>query len=478
MHLKKKNQIFYTMKQNKGKSTNLIPMISITILFFMWGFITSLNDILIPYFKGVYNLSHFQANIVQFAFFIAYFVGALAFFLLAKKGKDPIHKFGYKTTLEIGLYIAGTACMLFTITATLNLGFGIFLLALFMLGVGLTFLQVAANPFVAMLGKPDTASSRLNLSQAFNSLGTTLGPALGGYFIFKIFLENSVGADAVKYPYLFLGLLLGLLALFIHNTKIKEPQTEKSDNNKNESIFKRTYVWLGALGIFFYVGAEVSIGSNMVAYLTSVSGGKIAESLAASYLSYYWGGAMIGRFLGAVSLSKIKTKLKVLYMGILAVASFCLIYTINFYLHSLSIENVWYFLIFMLLNFLCFYLGKGKPARLLAIFAMVNSVLILIGMNILGFAGLWWVWALLAIGLFNSIMWSNVFTLAIDKLGDRTSEASSILIMMILGGAILPPLQGLIADLSNSMTISFIAPLISYIYLIFYGLKGYSINKK
>ena len=151
------------MKQNKGKSTNLIPMISITILFFMWGFITSLNDILIPYFKGVYNLSHFQANIVQFAFFIAYFVGALAFFLLAKKGKDPIHKFGYKTTLEIGLYIAGTACMLFTITATLNLGFGIFLLALFMLGVGLTFLQVAANPFVAMLGKPDTASSRLNL---------------------------------------------------------------------------------------------------------------------------------------------------------------------------------------------------------------------------------------------------------------------------------------------------------------------------
>ena len=466
------------MKQNKGQSTNLIPMISITILFFMWGFITSLNDILIPYFKGVYNLSHFEANIVQLAFFIAYFVGSLGLFFLAKKGKDPIHKYGYKTTLEIGLYIAGTACMVFATTATLNLGFGVFLIALFMLGIGLTFLQVAANPFVAMLGKAETASSRLNLSQAFNSLGTTLGPALGGYFIFKIFLENSVGASAVRTPYLILGILLGAIAFFLNIMKIDEPVIEKTDTNKKDSIFKYTYVWLGAIGIFFYVGAEVAIGSNLVAYLTSVSDGKITESLASSYLSYYWGGAMIGRFLGAVSLSKIKTNLKVLYMGILAILSFLLIYTINFYLHSLSIETVWYFLIFMLLNFFFFYIGKSKPARMLAIFAMVNSALLIIGMNAFGFGGIWWIWAILAIGLFNSIMWSNIFTLAIDKLGNKTSQASSILIMMILGGAILPPLQGLIADLSQNISISFIVPLIGYLYLIFYGLKGYSINKK
>lgn len=475
-HLLKKNQIYYTMKQNKSQSTNLIPMVAITILFFMWGFITSLNDILIPYFKGVYSLSHFEANIVQLAFFIAYFFGSLGMFLLAKKGKDPIHTMGYKKTLELGLYVAGTACLIFSTAATLNLGFGVFLIALFMLGIGLTFLQVAANPFVAMLGDRKTASSRLNLSQAFNSLGTTLGPALGGYFIFKVFLENSVGADAVKIPYLILGLLLGCIALFLSRIKIDEPRVEKKEEGKKESIFKYTYVWLGAIGIFFYVGAEVAVGSNLVAYLTSVSNGVITESLASSYLSYYWGGAMIGRFLGAVSLSNIKPKQKVLYMIILAIASFTLIYVINFYLHSLSIESVWYFLIFMLLNFIFFYLGKGNPARLLGIFAIVNSVLLIIGMNIFNFDGLWWVWAMLAIGLFNSIMWSNIFTLAIDKLGDKTSEASSILIMMILGGAILPPLQGLMADLSN-IRYSFIVPLLGYIYLIFYGFKGYKINK-
>jgi len=461
----------------KHKSNNLIPMISITILFFMWGFITSLNDILIPYFKGVYQLSHFEANIVQLAFFIAYFVGSLAFFLLAKIGKDPIHKYGYKTTLFIGLCIACIACLLFSTAASLSLGFGFFLCALFMLGIGLTFLQVAANPFVAMLGNSDTASSRLNLSQAFNSLGTTLGPALGGYFIFNVFIKNSIGSQAVRFPYLILGVLLGLLAIFIKASKIEEPKIEKEDSSSKESIFKYPYVWLGAIGIFFYVGAEVSVGSNLVSYLTSVSNGAISKDIASSYLSYYWGGAMIGRFLGAVSLSKIKTNLKVIYMGILAVISFGLIYTINFYLHSLSIETVWYFLAFMLLNFLFFYLGKSRPARSLALFAIVNSVLVLIGMNIFGNLGYWSMWALLAIGLFNSIMWSNIFTLAIDKLGEKTAQASSILIMMILGGAIMPPLQGLIADVTGKIDISFIVPLIGYLYLIFYGIKGYSINK-
>ncbi|MDD2191493.1 MAG: sugar MFS transporter [Bacteroidales bacterium] len=461
----------------KQKSNSLIPMISITVLFFMWGFITSLNDILIPYFKMAYSLSHFEANIVQLAFFIAYFFGSLGFFFLAKKGLDPIHKYGYKRTLEIGLYVAAIACFLFSFAAMLNLDFGFFLSALFLLGIGLTFLQVAANPFVAMLGNPDTASSRLNLSQAFNSLGTTLGPALGGYFIFTLFIGDTSSVSAVKAPYLILGLLLGLLAIFIRISKIEEPTIIHKTTESKESIFKYPYVWLGALGVFFYVGAEVSVGSNLVSYLTEVSKGVISEDIASSYLSYYWGGAMIGRFLGAVSLSKIETRLKVIYMFLLAVVSFALIFIVNYSLHDLTLNEVWYFLIFMLLNFLFFYLGKSKPARSLAIFAVVNSVLLLVGMNVFGNFGYWSIWALLAIGLFNSIMWSNVFTLAIDKLGDRTAEASSILIMMILGGAILPPLQGLLADLTT-IELSFVIPLIGYLYLIFYGVKGYSIGKK
>lgn len=457
------------------KSTNLIPMISITVLFFMWGFITSLNDILIPYFKSIYQLSHFEANIVQFAFFIAYFVGSLGFFLLAKIGKDPIHLIGYKKTLESGLAIAAVACLIFASSAYLNLGFGVFLCALFLLGIGLTFLQVAANPFVAMLGSSETASSRLNLSQAFNSLGTTLGPALGGYFIFQVFLKDSVGASAVTIPYIILGVLLALLTIFIHNSKIKEPIIEKESSDKKESIFHYPYVWLGALGIFFYVGAEVAIGSNMVSFLTETSGGKITEGIASSFLSYYWGGAMIGRFLGAISLSKIEIKKKVAYMVLLAVMSFAVIFSVNYYLHSLCFAQVWIFLIFIALNFLFFYLGRSKPARSLAIFALVNCALVLIGMNLLNEFG---IWAMLSIGLFNSIMWSNIFTLAIDKLGDKTAQASSMLIMMILGGAVLPPFQGWIADMSGQIQISFIVPLIAYVYLVFYGIKGYSIGKK
>ena len=342
-----------------------------------------------------YSLSHFEANIVQLAFFIAYFFGSLGFFFLAKKGLDPIHKYGYKRTLEIGLYVAAIACFLFSFAAILNLGFGFFLSALFLLGIGLTFLQVAANPFVAMLGNSDTASSRLNLSQAFNSLGTTLGPALGGYFIFTLFIENSDGVSAVQTPYMILGLLLGLLAIFIRTSKIEEPEIIHKANESKESIFKYPYVWLGALGVFFYVGAEVSIGSNLVSYLTEVSKGVISEDIASSYLSYYWGGAMIGRFLGAVSLSKIETRLKVIYMFLLAVVSFALIFTVNYSLHDLTLNQVWYFLVFMLLNFLFFYLGKSKPARSLAIFAVVNSVLILVRNEFF-----WQFWLLGPYGLF------------------------------------------------------------------------------
>ncbi|MCI6963413.1 MAG: MFS transporter, partial [Bacteroidales bacterium] len=180
------------METNKSKS--YVPMLSVTVLFFMWGFITSLNDILIPYLKSVYSLSHFEANIVQFAFFIAYFVGSLVFYLLSKKGKDTISLYGYKTTLVIGLMTASVACLIFALSAYLQMGFAVFLAALFLLGLGLTFLQIAANPFVALIGNPDTASSRLNLSQAFNSLGTTLGPAIGGYLIFSIFIDKNANS--------------------------------------------------------------------------------------------------------------------------------------------------------------------------------------------------------------------------------------------------------------------------------------------
>lgn len=458
--------------KNLNKGQNIMPMISITILFFMWGFITSLNDILIPYLKKIYSLSHFEANIVQFAFFIAYFVGAFVFYLLSFSKNDPISKWGYKTTIVIGLVISSVACFLFSLAAHLALSFHIFLFTLFCLGLGLTFLQVAANPFVAIIGNPETASSRLNLSQAFNSLGTTLGPALGGYLIFSMIKPGvSQGASTVVLPYLALAILLLLVAVFIYFSKINTQVEETTETTKKESIFKKPYVVLGALGIFFYVGAEVAVGSNIVSYLKENY--SMEEGIAAAYLSYYWGGAMIGRFLGSVSLSNLKTEKKLLYMLLLAAVGFGVIFVINNSLHALSFDKVWIFLLFVALNFICLYLGKGKPARSLAIFAFVNVCLIILSLSINSPLV---IWTLLAIGLFNSIMWSNVFTLAIDGLDEQTSQVSSILIMMIVGGAILPPLQGLLADATN-ITISFLIPMVSYAYLFFYGIKGFNIGK-
>lgn len=451
---------------------NLLPMLSVTILFFMWGFITSLNDILIPYLKSVYSLTHFEANIVQFAFFIAYFAGSLVFYLLSKKGKDTISLWGYKTTLVIGLVIASIACSVFALSAYLEMGFGVFLMALFMLGLGLTFLQIAANPFVALIGNPATASSRLNLSQAFNSLGTTLGPAIGGYLIFTYFMDkNATSASGVILPYLFLSLLLLVLAIFIGFVKISINAEEEQKETHSRSIFSYPYVVLGALGIFFYVGAEVAVGSNIVSYLKESM--QIPEATASAFLSYYWGGAMIGRFLGSVSLSNMSGGKKTGIMILLAAAGFTVIYLINYYLQGLSFSQVAIFLGFMVLNFLGFKLGKSIPSRLLAIFAMLNVILIITAMLSSGSIA---VWSLLAIGLFNSIMWSNVFTLAIDGLESRTAEASSILIMMILGGAVLPPLQGMLAD-TIGIRLSFIVPMISYIYLLYYGLAGYKTGK-
>lgn len=453
------------------KQNSIIPMISVTVLFFMWGFITSLNDVLIPFLKNVYSLSHFQANIVQFAFFGAYFVGAFIFFLFALKGKDPITKIGYKNTLIIGLIIAAVACFLFAMTAKNNLSFSTFLLTLFLLGIGLTFLQIAANPFVSIIGDRETASSRLNLTQAFNSLGTTLGPALGGYFVFKHFAKNASGTDAVFIPYLFLACLLIALTIFIYTSKISYTEKAEEITTKQKSIFRKPYVLLGALGIFFYVGAEVSIGSNFVSYMKEML--NKPESIASAFLSYYWGGAMIGRFLGAISLSNAKQSSKLIYMILLAVASFIIIFSINYSLHGLVFHQVWFFIVFIVLNFIFFYLGKGKPALSLGIFAMVNLGLIISSFIAAPQVA---VWCVLAIGLFNSIMWGNVFTLAIDGLGKQTASASSILIMMIVGGALLPPLQGLLADIIG-IKYSFIIPMISYCYLCFYGLKGYKIGK-
>ncbi len=474
-----------TAASNDGNTRS--AFIVLTILFFMWGFITCMNDILIPFLKKVFELDYDKAMLVQMAFFGAYFIGSLIYFIISSSAGDPIHKIGYKNGILIGLFLSAIGCAMFYPAAEMRV-FGIFLAGLFILGLGFTMLQIAANPYIAILGNPEGASSRLNLSQGFNSFGTTIAPIVGGYFVFHYFAHfgktildndgNPITSDmgqpltawSVQIPYLvFAGIFL-LLAVLIFFTKLPR-FSEGQDIERNAGALKYRNLVLGFVAIFMYVGAEVSIGSFFINYAWEIV--DFPEMLAKSYLAFYWGGAMIGRFIGAISLSsKVSPSNKLLGMIATAVLGYALIYFIV-YIESpdgFPFRNVWPFAAFLVVNFFAFRLGRSLPARTLMIFAFINIAMLAVTM---ASGGLFSLWFIIGIGLFNSIMWSNIFTLAIRDLGKYTSQGSSILIMGILGGALLPFFQGLLAKNLGAIHYSFIIPLLAYIYLGYYGWKGY-----
>ena len=406
------------------------PLVVVTALFFIWGFLTCLNDILIPHLKSLFSLNYTQAMLVQFCFFSAYFLVSLP------AGKF-IQAVGYKRGMITGLLTAAFGALCFYPAAEWQ-AFGVFLFALFVLAAGITILQVSANPYVTVLGAPETASSRLNLVQAFNSLGTTVAPLFGAAFILSSNMKSgaelealstaeqqayrATEAAAVQGPYVGLALALGALALLIGAFKlpaIADNETPTDSTGNKETASPKTSAWqyrhlvLGALGIFAYVGAEVGIGSFLISFLADAPGG-ISHSEAGQLVSLYWGGAMVGRFVGSWILTKI------------------------------------------------------NPHKVLAVHGLGSCVLILVtllaGQSVARYA-------ILGVGLFNSIMFPTIFTLAINRLGRFTSQGSGILCMAIVGGAVLPLLQGILAD-KTSVGTAFLIPFICYLYIMFYALKG------
>lgn len=398
----------------------------LTTIFFMWGFLTCLNDILIPHLKSIFQLNYTQAILVQFTFFGAYF-------LMALPAGRLIAALGYKKGIVAGLAIAGIGALGFWPAASLHL-YPAFLGALFVLATGITVLQVAANPYVALLGPEKTSSSRLTLAQALNSAGTTLAPYFGGLLILsnvvkepaelaalapaQRLLYDTQQAQAVQFPYIGLAVVLFLLAVFVWLFRLPAltEATDKGDHARHGfiEVLRHPHVLFGVLGIFFYVGAEVSIGSFMVNYLSMPEIGHMSEQQAAKYVSWYWGGAMIGRFIGSA------------------------------------------------------LMAKFSPRRLLALFAAINALLVLTTMLSSGGLAMY---SIIAIGLFNSIMFPTIFALGIERLGPMTSKASSLLIMAIVGGAILPFVQGVFAD-HIGLQHAFFLPLLCYLYIVFYGLRG------
>lgn len=385
---------------------------SLTVLFFMWGFITCLNDILIPHLKSIFQLNYTQSMLIQLCFFGAYSIMSLPAGALIKR-------ISYKRGIVVGLLIAAVGCALFIPAASYRV-YALFLGALFVLATGVTILQVAANPYVTVLGKPETAASRLTMTQAFNSLGTTVAPIFGALLILSAATSDAgsaVEADSTKFPYLLLALAFTVLAIVFALLKlpdVQEEETAVSSETDSGSAWHYRHLVLGAIGIFVYVGAEVSIGSFLVNFLSDPNVAGLSEQTAAHYVSYFWGGAMVGRFIGAAAMR---------------------------------------------------YIDDGKALAFNAVFA---AALLIVTVSTTGNVAMW---AVLAVGLFNSIMFPTIFSLALHGLGRHTSQGSGILCLAIVGGAIVPLAQGALAD-TIGIHHAFLMPVICYIYIIYYGLIG------
>jgi fucose permease len=433
-----------------------------TTLFFMWGFMTVWNDLLIPRFKEAFTLDYFQAMLVQFAFFGAYAVGSLGYFVLAAVAGDPINRIGYKNGVVAGLLTAAAGSALFY-PAAAAASYPFFLVALFVVGIGFTILQIAANPYVTILGPERTASSRLNLSQAFNSFGTTIGPIVGGWLIFTVFNRpGASGADAVKVPYLCFAAVFVCLAIAFSFARLPS-FTNPERIGRGLGALGRPHTVLGMGAIFMYVGGEVTVGSAVINFLGLPRLGGLGHEAASRYLSFYWGGLMIGRLMGAFALSEIRAGRRRLLVAAVPIAAFVTIFVLAGESDALRYGA------FLALLLAAFLAGASSPQRLLALFGAIIIGLLLVGMATGGGTARW---AVLAVGLFCSVMWSNIFSLAIEGLGPLKSQGSSLLVMAILGGAVLPPLQGLLADRFGIQD-SFVVPMAAFAYVAFYGLYGY-----
>jgi len=457
--------------------TYLGPFAIMTVLFFMWGFITSINDILIPRFKDAFSLDHKQAMLVQSAFFGAYFIGSLVYFLISSNGRDPITRIGYKNGVVIGLLLAAAGAALVWVGASAHI-YLLILSALFIIGLGLAMLQIAANPYVTILGPERTASSRLNLAQAFNSVGTTTGPLIGGYLIFDYFAHPGQNqAESVRVPYLALCaafLLVAVIYFFLHLPHVGEGKIERG-----AGALKFTSVQLGMLAIFMYVGGEVSVGSSLISFLGQKSVADLPQLEASKYVALFWGGMLIGRFMGAVELGEMSRGKKQLFLAAIPLLGFgLLLLSRSWNGQGFDFASGWEivknYLPLLALCWLLFQFGKALAGRTLFIFSATIGVLLAVAM---GLGGKTAMWCVVGIGLFTSIGWPNIFSLALDGMGIYKSQVSSLLVMGILGGALLPPLQGLIADKGGNVTISCLIPLIAYAYVAFYGAIGHRIGR-
>lgn len=384
-------------------------LLSLSILFFMMGFITCLNDILVPYLKEIFKLDYAKAALVQFCFFGAYGLTSIP-------ASKVIERFGYHKGMVLGFCITAVGCLLFIPASSFH-AYGLFLLALFVLASGVVLLQVAANPYVSVIGSKETASSRLTMVQAFNSFGTFLAPFFGSFFILEN-LDKSKSAGDVHYPYILISVVLIMIALLLQRLKLPEVPPARVELNSWKDVLRNKNLLRGLIGIFAYVGAEVAIGTFMVNYIISMV--KMPKTDAATYVAVYWGSAMAGRFIGT------------------------------------------------------FTLKEFPPGRVLFIHAMLAISLILISINS---KGLMSIYSIVVVGFCNSVMFPTIFTLGIKDLYlGQEQKASGLLATAIIGGAIIPLITGEIAD-KLGLRMAFLFPVLCYAYIAYFGVKNSKVKE-
>jgi len=556
---------------NQNKETNYPALYTLIVVFFFWGFIAAGNSIFIPFCKNYFHLDQFQSQLIDFAFYSAYYIGALLLFIFGTlSGKDIVGKWGYKKSIVYGLLFSalGAAAMIIAVEVNLYLGM---LVGLFIVALGFSLQQTAANPFAVLLGDPKTGASRVNLGGAVNSFGTTIGPLVIGYALFGTFETisdseiSNLPLDKVVYLYIVVGLLFILAAaLFYFSKKVPagindEPMASsnkakntlivmtilllcmfipvflsyKSDTaiqinalqeqlskltNQAEASLIHTQIkelahplelqrmgllfgallvivisllfsytkaskkpegWgamrypqlvLGMLALFIYVGVEVGIGSNLGELLTLEEFGSLQSSEITPYISMYWGGMMIGRWAGAVTAFNFSKSAKQILLGTIPFIAFGVILAVNS-IAGFNMSHLYFFVICVFIQVIAFFISKEKPVRTLVIFGSLGLLAMLTGLFTSGTVA---IYSFLTGGLACSIMWGSIFSLSIVGIGKYTEQGSAFLVMMILGGGIIPPIQGKLADIIGIHN-SYVIPLIGFAYIIIFALlaKGF-----
>lgn len=457
-------------------ATQKSQLYTLVIVFFFWGFIAASNGVLIPFCKNHFSLSQFQSMLIDLTFYGGYFIGSVLLFLYTRfSGYNLIHKIGYKKGIIVGLIISsiGALCIIPAVNAE---SFPYIISSLFVVALGFSLQQTSAQPYAVSLGSPETGAHRLNFAGGVNSLGTTLGPVIVGILLFSgVAQSSSASLDTIKTLYLLLAILFVVIAVFFSLTGTKNNTEQTTVNQKTLGALKYPQLTLGMLAIFVYVGVEVTIPSNISELLKHKEFGNFTDDKIAAYVSLYWGSLMIGRWAAALSAFNLSAVWKNVLSIVVPFIAFAIVLFVN-HLNNQDVSNMYWYIIPIAAMIVINFLSKENQNKALVLFSLFGLVAMLIGMLSTGQLALF---AFLSGGLACSVLWPCIFAVAINGLGEYTSQASSFLIMMIVGGAIIPPLQGYLADQPEiGIHASYIVTVLCFAYLAFYGLKVGRLLKK